>query len=80
MITVFPSSFSDLKSAMISPEVLVSNAPVGSSARIKDGSFTIALAIQFIDRLVGKLRYMPTRFNADNASAFGMSDFFEWLK
>ena len=38
-------SLSRGKSAMISPEVLVSNAPVASSVRIKDGSFTIALAM-----------------------------------
>ena len=40
-----PSSLSDLKSVIISAEVLVSNAPVGSSASINDGSLTIALAI-----------------------------------
>ena len=47
MITiVFPSLLSSVKSAIISSQVLVSSAPVGSSARISNGFVTMARAIE----------------------------------
>lgn len=45
MIIVLPDSFSFSKTDIISSVVLLSSAPVGSSASITDGSLTIARAI-----------------------------------
>src|SRR5665648_139000 len=45
IMMVLPSLFSSLNNCIISSPVLVSRFPVGSSARIIDGSFTSALAI-----------------------------------
>ena len=45
---VFPSLFNSKNNSNILPEVSVSRAPVGSSARITSGLFTIALAIAIL--------------------------------
>lgn len=50
IITAMPFLFKSLKSFITSFEVLESNAPVGSSAKITDGLLTIALAIATLCR------------------------------
>ena len=57
-----PFLFKSLKSFITSFEVLESNAPVGSSAKITDGLLTIALAIvadrQKADLLFYQIAYL----------------------